>query len=516
MLRYLARLLAALLVVLPPSPLVTTPPEPFEPPRIQVGGRRVLRPVVVPPIRVPLTLVPSKSTPLLAVRLVVQVGSTQDPPGKEGLAALTGMLLAHGGIRGATHEQILERLYPLAASIQVECGKESTAFLATMHRDNFDRLIPTLAAILVMPRLDPEDFKRIRNDVLARLDALRTENEVDQLASEILEARIFQGHPYGHSVLGNRASIEAITLDDVTRFFREHYNRDTLRIGMAGGTASFYVDALRSQLGGIPQATARRSYRIPEVPRREGLEVTIVEASTSHCAITLGFPIEVHRAHADFSAVRLAVAALDAQQFGSLSSPAGTRLTSPISAPAHASMEVAFRSETVDSTLTPEPRSRPHFALSLGGVRPDQAARMLSKTLAELDRFVAEGLSGEQLDAVQCRLENTTTLGSRRLDKALGLAMARPLLGRADESDEAGGTQGSASRDEVNAAIRRHLAPRGIQVVIVSPQALASKMATDVEAALRDSSTGESTAGSPAYRSGLRVKVLKAGQLATR
>jgi zinc protease len=63
----------------------------------------------------PALLLPAPSTPLIAVRFVFRAGSQDDPPGKEGLAALTASMISEGGTRGLTYDQLLARFYPIAA-----------------------------------------------------------------------------------------------------------------------------------------------------------------------------------------------------------------------------------------------------------------------------------------------------------------------------------------------------------------------------------------------------------------
>src|SRR5262249_31894670 len=63
------------------------------------------------------TLVSSPSSPLVAIRVVLQSGSQNDPPGKEGLAALTAAMVAEGGTKSLTYDQLLEAFYPMAATL---------------------------------------------------------------------------------------------------------------------------------------------------------------------------------------------------------------------------------------------------------------------------------------------------------------------------------------------------------------------------------------------------------------
>src|SRR5262249_20855347 len=72
------------------------------------------------------TFLPSPSSPLVALRLVFRVGSQDDPPGKEGLAALTAAMVAEGGTKELTYDQVLERFYPMSASLEGACRKEAS------------------------------------------------------------------------------------------------------------------------------------------------------------------------------------------------------------------------------------------------------------------------------------------------------------------------------------------------------------------------------------------------------
>src|SRR5262245_54717501 len=74
------------------------------------------------------TLLRSPSDPLVAFRVVLAAGSQDDPPGKEGLAALTASMVAEGGSKSLTYQQILAAFYPMAATLEGSCYKEMTTY----------------------------------------------------------------------------------------------------------------------------------------------------------------------------------------------------------------------------------------------------------------------------------------------------------------------------------------------------------------------------------------------------
>jgi len=78
---------------------------------------------------------PSASSPLVAIRLQFNAGSIYDPAGKEGLAALTGLMIGQAGTQKRSYTDLLEALYPMAASINASTDREVTLISGLVHRD---------------------------------------------------------------------------------------------------------------------------------------------------------------------------------------------------------------------------------------------------------------------------------------------------------------------------------------------------------------------------------------------
>ena len=75
-----------------------------------------------------LVLYPVKDDPTISFKIWFKVGSQNDPKGKEGLAALTAGLLSEGATKNNSYDQILEKLFPLAAGYSCNSSVEMTIF----------------------------------------------------------------------------------------------------------------------------------------------------------------------------------------------------------------------------------------------------------------------------------------------------------------------------------------------------------------------------------------------------
>ncbi len=146
-------------------------------------------------------LIPS-SSPLVSFRILFRAGSASDPPGKEGLASLTAALLAGGGSAKKSYAEIVEAMYPMAASFSAQVDKEMTVFHGTTHLDNLGKYFGLISEMLLEPGWRGEDLNRVKTDAINFLKVnLRGTND-EELAKEALYQSVYRAHPYGHDNTG--------------------------------------------------------------------------------------------------------------------------------------------------------------------------------------------------------------------------------------------------------------------------------------------------------------------------
>ncbi len=252
------------------------------------------------PIRT--SLLPSPSSPLVAFRIQFRCGAVNDPPGKEGLNTLTAMTIAQGGTKELTYQEVTERLYPMAASIDVLADKEVTTFVGNVHRDHLKAYYDLLTGVLLRPRFDESDFKRGRDDLVTGIETNLRGNDDEGLGKAALNWLMYDGHPYQELDAGTVQGLKSITLDDVKAHYRKCYTQGSAVLGVAGGYPAAMIDSLKSDFATLPQG-APPEVKLPRPRAPSGVEVTFVEKSAPATAISIGFPIAVTRADKDFYAL---------------------------------------------------------------------------------------------------------------------------------------------------------------------------------------------------------------------
>ena len=152
--------------------------------------------------------------PVVTVMLLVRRGAADDPPGKEGLAALTvdmldegsGELIGDRDSRGARARRRAARLGHRAGRRAAHGHGRSAASprrrcAAGRHRGRGRRCVE-------------EDFARVRQLRLHRLMQLR--DMPGAVADRAFVRLLYGDHPYGHTPLGSEAGAgRDVTVDDV-------------------------------------------------------------------------------------------------------------------------------------------------------------------------------------------------------------------------------------------------------------------------------------------------------------
>ena len=155
--------------------------------------------------------------PLVAFMLLLRCGAAADPAGQDGLAAITADMLDEGtGDRSAIdmHEAIAR----LGAQFDTDIGSDATVTSLTVLTRFAGRALALLADIVVRPALREADFSRVRQLRLHRLTQMR---DIPGAVADRAFLKLLYGiRPYGHSPIGNEASLASMTIDDVRAFHR--------------------------------------------------------------------------------------------------------------------------------------------------------------------------------------------------------------------------------------------------------------------------------------------------------
>lgn len=419
-----------------------------------------------------LVALPVKESPLVSVRLMFRAGSAVDPEGKEGLAALTALMVGDSGTATRTYAQLVDALYPMAADIDVLTDREVIVLAAQVHRETLDEFASLLREVVLAPGFREDDFRRHRDQLRAFLTAtLRSAND-ELLGLEMIQQRIFEGHPYGHSPAGTIESLDRLTIDDVKAFYRDHYTKSNLIVGVAGGYDHGFSAALVHALDKLPAGTPRpRAIPEPSVPR--GRHYTIVDKPTASVSIHFGYPLRINRADADFYPLMVANSYLGEHRTFHGRLMQELRGKRGLNYGDYSYLEYWDNPPGTTNPPPNTPRREQYFSVWVRPVAPAHAIFALRAALSEVNRLKEQGLTAEAFELSRDFLINYSKLWARTLTDRLGFHMDSRFYGMPYFIDHIETRLRALTLDEVNATIRRYVQTENFSAVLIAGDAAA-------------------------------------------
>ncbi len=431
-------------------------------------------------------LLPVKNDPTISFSVWFKVGSQNDPKGKEGLANLTTMLLSEGATKFNTYEQILEKLYPLAASYSGTVDKEMTVFRGRTHKDNLKEFYTLYIQAILNPAFSETDFTRLKSDVLNYIENELRYSSDEELGKEALNRFVFEGTAYEHLTEGTIESVKSITIEDVKAFYARHFTAGNLVIGIGGGYSKDLPTKLEkdlSILGGTDNETLPPSAIKPQPRPIRGMEVNIIDKKCDATAISFGFPIDVLRGDKDFFALYLFNSWFGEHRNQSSHLYQVIREKRGLNYGDYSYIEAFLHGGGLNVPEPNTPRKQQLFEVWIRPVQHQYKHFALRAAVRELKKVVQNGLTQEQLDLTKKYLYNYSLFYAQTTSKRLGYQLDSKFYGVED-----GGNYIELFRQkikaltlaEVNAAIKKHLQFSNLKIAIVTSEA--SKLASSLSA----------------------------------
>jgi zinc protease len=171
------------------------------------------------------------AVPIVTATLLIARGTGDDPTDRHGLASLAGDLLDEGAA-GRDAIQLAEAFAGLGTQLEVDVGPDATTLSLTALARFLAPALSLMADVVSQPRLEAQDFRRVRELRLNRLRQLS--QSAGTMADRTYVSALFREHSYGHGALGTTASLDAITLDETREFWARMYGAHTATLIVVG------------------------------------------------------------------------------------------------------------------------------------------------------------------------------------------------------------------------------------------------------------------------------------------
>ncbi|MBK7424378.1 MAG: insulinase family protein [Propionivibrio sp.] len=391
--------------------------------------------------------VENHTLPILDVQVDFAAGSSFDPPGQYGLAAMTQGLLDMG-VQGMDETQISNRMADLGALLSgsADMDRASLSLRTLSAADKRTPSLEVLRAVLTTPQFPPEVFERERARTVVALKEALTRPEA--IASKAFWAAMYPQHPYGRQAAPE--SVNSLQRADLMDFYRKHYTAQRASVSIVGDLSRAQAEALAQQLtAGLPAGSPVAALGVPQLP-------AAVEQRIAHPAaqahVLLGLPA-LKRGDPDFFALVVGNYSLGGGGFVS-------RLMKEV-------REKRGYAYSVHSYFHPLAQLGP-FQIGLQ-TKKAQANDALKVTREVLAGFLAEGPGEAELQAAKQNLVGSFPL---RLDSNRKILENVAVIGfyglPLDYLDRYAENVEKVTAAEIKAAFARHVRPENMVTVVVA------------------------------------------------
>jgi predicted Zn-dependent peptidase len=199
--------------------------------------------------------------PLTNISLTIRVGAYLDPQGKEGLAGAVGSQLRAGGTSHYKAEDFDEEADFLAASISSFIGGTSGSASVNFLSKDVDKALDLFFDMLKNPAFQQDRLDLFKSQQLQQIE--RRNDRTDSIEGREW-GRLLYGEKHFSNIMSTKASISALTREDLIAFHKKYYHPGNFIFAVSG---DFKTSELKAKLEKAMADWAASKEAVPPVPK---------------------------------------------------------------------------------------------------------------------------------------------------------------------------------------------------------------------------------------------------------
>ncbi|HAV77490.1 MAG TPA: insulinase family protein [Anaerolineae bacterium] len=319
------------------------------------------------------------NSPSVVISGYFDAGALFDTDEKLGLADYVTSGLMRG-TKKHNFDEIYNILESAGASLGFSTGVHKSGFNGRSLAEDLPLILGLLAETMIQPMFPKAEMEKLRAQILTGM-AISAEDTSD-MASETFDKILYKDHPYSRPDEGTPETIKKITRDDLVKFHREHYGPRGMVIAVVGAVkAEEAVRQVKRALGGWQVKGQKETLEIPEaklLKRTVRKHHKIAGKSQSDIVVGTNGP---RRRDAEFMAASLGNNILG--QFGMMGRIGDSvREKAGLAYYAYSSLNAGIGPGSWEVSA---------------GISPTNVDKAINLIVDELKRFVAKGVTAEEL-----------------------------------------------------------------------------------------------------------------------
>lgn len=199
----------------------------------------------------------------VALGVWVEAGSRDETPTSKGVSHFLEHMLFKG-TSNRSARQIAEALEDVGGSLNAYTSKEFSCYSAHVLDEHVPLAVDVLADILQNSLLAEDDIEKERDVILREMDHSRETPE--DVIFDYLYEDIYPGHPLGHQIYGEPATVRNLSREDLLAYLKTHYTRGRVVVAAAGNVRHEQLVELASMAFSQLPESSRPERQAPTEP----------------------------------------------------------------------------------------------------------------------------------------------------------------------------------------------------------------------------------------------------------
>jgi predicted Zn-dependent peptidase len=189
-----------------------------------------------------------------AMGIWASVGGRHEPAKLNGISHFIEHMLFKGTQRRSAR-RIMEEIEGVGGDMNAFTSEERTCYYATAAAEYFPRVCDVLCDLYMNPRFSQRDINRERGVIAEEI--LMYADEPSSLVQDLLERKLWEGHPLGRPITGTLQTIENMDAEAFRSYRASHYNASSTIVTAAGKIDhDRVVEKISQLLADIPKRKA--------------------------------------------------------------------------------------------------------------------------------------------------------------------------------------------------------------------------------------------------------------------
>lgn len=202
----------------------------------------------------------NNEVPLVQFQMQLKGGMLLENPEKIGVSNLLANLMTKG-TANKTPEELENAIEKLGASINAFASNEAITISGNTLAKNYTKTMALVQEIILEPRWDEKEFDLLKQSTLSQVE--RQKAQPNSIARKEFNKLIYgENHILSHDNLGDKASINSITIDDLKAYYDYYISPNITKVHVVG---SISKEDVTNSLTGLNENWKSKTVEFPNI-----------------------------------------------------------------------------------------------------------------------------------------------------------------------------------------------------------------------------------------------------------